>query len=53
MCLSTRFVGLVRVTDDDGNEGWGQVSTYNADISSEVLAPPGGTVIQWTKDIGK
>ena len=35
--FSTRFVGLVRVTDDDGNEGWGQVSTYNADISSEVL----------------
>ncbi len=35
--FSTRFVGLVRVTDDGGNEGWGQVSTYNADISTEVL----------------
>lgn len=35
--FGTRFVGLVRVTDDSCNEGWGQVSTYNADISAEVL----------------
>ncbi|MCY4462332.1 MAG: mandelate racemase/muconate lactonizing enzyme family protein [Albidovulum sp.] len=35
--FSTRFVGLVRITDDCGGEGWGQVSTYNADISVEVL----------------
>jgi L-alanine-DL-glutamate epimerase-like enolase superfamily enzyme len=33
----TEFVGLVRVTSDDGSQGWGQVSTYNADISATVL----------------
>jgi L-alanine-DL-glutamate epimerase-like enolase superfamily enzyme len=31
------FVGFVRLTSDDGHEGWGQVSTYNADITSLVL----------------
>lgn len=31
------FVGFVRVSDEDGAQGWGQVSTYNADISCEVL----------------
>ena len=31
------FVGLVRVRTDDGSEGWGQVSTYNADITAKVL----------------
>jgi len=35
--FSTEFVGLVRVTADNGSQGWGQVSTYNADISSLVL----------------
>ncbi|MEM7255695.1 MAG: mandelate racemase/muconate lactonizing enzyme family protein, partial [Pseudomonadota bacterium] len=35
--FSTEFVGFVRVTAEDGSEGWGQVSTYNADISSLVL----------------
>ncbi len=34
---SNEFVGLVRVRTDDGNEGWGQVSTYNADITALVL----------------
>ena len=33
----TREVGLTRVTADDGAEGWGQVSTYHADISATVL----------------
>ena len=33
----TREVGLVRVTADDGAEGWGQVATYHADISATVL----------------
>ena len=33
----TREVGLTRVTSDDGAEGWGQVSTYHADISATVL----------------
>ncbi|MEM8949519.1 MAG: mandelate racemase/muconate lactonizing enzyme family protein [Pseudomonadota bacterium] len=31
------FVGFVRITDQDGAEGWGQVSTYNADITCQVL----------------
>jgi L-alanine-DL-glutamate epimerase-like enolase superfamily enzyme len=35
--FSTEFVGFVRVTTEDGKQGWGQVSTYNADISSLVL----------------
>jgi L-alanine-DL-glutamate epimerase-like enolase superfamily enzyme len=31
------FVGFVRVTTDTGDQGWGQVSTYNADITSDVF----------------
>lgn len=31
------FVGFVRVTADDGSEGWGQVSTYHSDITAQVL----------------
>ena len=30
-------VGFVRVTTDDGAQGWGQVSTYHPDISALVL----------------
>jgi L-alanine-DL-glutamate epimerase-like enolase superfamily enzyme len=33
----TEFVGFVRVTAEDGGEGWGQLSTYHADISAQVL----------------
>ncbi len=33
----TEFVGFVRVTAEDGTQGWGQVATYNADITAEVL----------------
>ena len=33
----TPDVGFVRVTDAEGAQGWGQVSTYNADITSTVL----------------
>jgi L-alanine-DL-glutamate epimerase-like enolase superfamily enzyme len=33
----TEFVGFVRVTTDDGAEGWGQVSPYNADITALVM----------------
>ena len=33
----TPFVGFVRVTTDDGAQGWGQVSTYHADISALIL----------------
>lgn len=34
---STPDVGLVRLTTDSGDEGWGQLSTYNADISAQVF----------------
>jgi L-alanine-DL-glutamate epimerase-like enolase superfamily enzyme len=30
-------VGVVRLRTDDGAEGWGQVSTFNADITATVL----------------
>ena len=33
----TPIVGFVRVTTDDGVQGWGQVSTYNADITAQVF----------------
>ena len=33
----TEFVGFVRVTAEDGLQGWGQVSTYNADITSTIV----------------
>lgn len=35
--FATRDVGFVRVTVEDGSQGWGQVSTYHSDISSLVL----------------
>jgi L-alanine-DL-glutamate epimerase-like enolase superfamily enzyme len=35
--FSNAFVGLVRLRCDDGAEGWGQVSPYNADITALVL----------------
>ncbi|MDH3447040.1 MAG: mandelate racemase/muconate lactonizing enzyme family protein [Gammaproteobacteria bacterium] len=35
--FATEYVALVRVRTDDGDEGWGQVSPYNADITAEVL----------------
>ncbi len=35
--FSTPFVGFVRATAEDGTQGWGQVSTYNADITTEVF----------------
>lgn len=33
----SQYAGFVRVTADSGAQGWGQVSTYNADISAQVL----------------
>ena len=33
----TPYVGFVRLSTDDGAFGWGQVSTYHADISALVL----------------
>ncbi len=35
--FANRFVGFVRVTAEDGSQGWGQLSTYNADITSQVF----------------
>lgn len=35
--FSTEFVGFVRATTETGAIGWGQVSTYNADITVEVF----------------
>jgi L-alanine-DL-glutamate epimerase-like enolase superfamily enzyme len=33
----TEFVGFVRVTADSGDQGWGQVAPYNADITAQVF----------------
>ena len=35
-CRGTQL-GVVRVRTDDGAEGWGQLSTFNADITATVL----------------
>jgi len=35
--FARREVGFVRVRAEDGAEGWGQLSTFNADISALVL----------------
>jgi L-alanine-DL-glutamate epimerase-like enolase superfamily enzyme len=35
--FSNEFVGFLRATADDGIQGWGQVSTYNADITSLIV----------------
>ncbi|MDH3763983.1 MAG: mandelate racemase/muconate lactonizing enzyme family protein [Gammaproteobacteria bacterium] len=35
--FATEYVALVRVRTDDGDEGWGQVSPYNADLAAEIV----------------
>ena len=35
--FANRFVAFVRVTADDGSEGWGQLSTYQSDITALVF----------------
>ena len=35
--FTNRFVGFVRVTAENGAQGWGQVSTYHADITCQIL----------------
>lgn len=35
--FATRDVAFLRVTSEDGAEGWGQVSAYNADITALVV----------------
>lgn len=32
-----RHVGFVRITDETGAQGWGQVSNYNSDITAQIL----------------
>ena len=38
--FTTPDVGFVRVTAQDGSQGWGQVSTYHSDITCQVLHRP-------------
>ena len=33
----TPLIGFVRVITEDGTTGWGQVSTYNSDLTCEIL----------------
>ena len=35
--FATEYVALVRVRSEDGDEGWGQVSPYNADLTAEIV----------------
>jgi L-alanine-DL-glutamate epimerase-like enolase superfamily enzyme len=35
--FTNQYVGFVRVTADTGDTGWGQVSTYHADITCQVF----------------
>ena len=35
--FTTPLIGFVRVTTADGAQGWGQVSTYNSDITAQIL----------------
>ena len=35
--FSDRFVGMVKVTTDSGDSGWGQMAPYHADISARIL----------------
>ena len=35
--FNDKFVCFVKITTDSGNIGWGQTSTYNADITTEVF----------------
>ncbi|MGF1608614.1 MAG: mandelate racemase/muconate lactonizing enzyme family protein [Kiloniellales bacterium] len=32
-----QYVGVLRIRTDEGHEGWGQVSPYNADITSLIV----------------
>ena len=35
--FSNEYVALVRVRTDEGDEGWGQASPYNADITAQLV----------------
>lgn len=53
------FVGFVRLTAEDGSTGWGQLSTYNSDITAQVfhrqIAPwaLGRGIHEWEALIGE
>ena len=49
--FTNEYVGLLRVRTDDGDEGWGQTSTYNADISAQVVhRQVGPHILGWEGD---
>ena len=35
--FTNEYVGLVRLRTDEGDEGWGQTSTYNSEITAQVV----------------
>ena len=35
--FTNEYVGLVRLRTDKGDEGWGQTSTYNSEITAQVV----------------
>ena len=35
--FANRFVGFTRVTANTGDQGWGQLSTYHADITAQIF----------------
>ena len=35
--MGNEFVTFTRITTEDGAQGWGQLSTYNADITAEIF----------------
>ena len=36
--FTNEYVGLVRLRTDEGDEGWGQTSTYNSEITSQIVS---------------
>mgnify|MGYP006090181385 FL=1 len=35
--FTNKFIGLVKITDEANNYGWGQVAPYNSDITIQIL----------------
>ncbi len=35
--FTNQFIGFVKVTTEDAQTGWGQVATYNSDITCQIL----------------
>jgi hypothetical protein len=61
--IGNEFVTFTRITTEDGAQGWGQLSTYNADITAEMDEPAlprragcqrrGGGGCRGSKHVGK